>query len=83
MEINTSNDYWVSVGENLPNHTLSKEGFGKYVVAKSIMGPPLFRTKQEAFRFAAWVMLCAEVLPDEPEQMGVTFDDVVDAIKNT
>jgi len=42
---------------------------------------PQFTTKQQAYRFAAWLVFMAEMLPDEP--MDHTFLEIADAIKNT
>jgi hypothetical protein len=45
---------------------------------------PTFRTKQEAYRFAAWLVEMAEVhLPDEEGCELHTFEAVREAIRNT
>jgi hypothetical protein len=43
--------------------------------------PPTLRTRQQAYRFAAWVVAMAEILPDEPQDD--TFLDILHAIRNT
>lgn len=43
---------------------------------------PTFRTRHEAYRFAAWLTLQAEMLKPEPGQPE-TFEEVLEAIKNT
>jgi len=81
-EVNTQNDYAISVGQNLPNHTTSLVGRGKYV-RQMISNFPIFRTKQEAYRYAAYLMLLAEnSLPDEEGCELHTFTAVVNAITN-
>lgn len=79
--VETVNDWVIGAGENLPNHSASLAGFGKFV-RQSIPDVPLFRKKQEAFRYAAWLITQAERLPDEPGQDGVTWEQVLDAVRN-
>lgn len=43
---------------------------------------PVFSTKQQAWRFAAYVLTTAEVLPDD-ETQPFTFDEYLTALKNT
>jgi hypothetical protein len=42
---------------------------------------PQFKTKQQAYRFAAWLINMAELLPDET--LDHSFDEVNEAIRNT
>lgn len=42
---------------------------------------PTYRTKQEAYRYAAWLLFMADCLPDEPSKH--TFEEVSQAILNT
>lgn len=82
-EICVDNEYLLSCGQNLPNHTMSQAGRGKYV-AQSIASIPMFRTKQAAFRYAAWLIELADgQLPDELDAASPTFDEVRNAIRNT
>ena len=83
IPINTVNEFMVSTGQNLPNHSSSLAGLPKFV---SIIGggkPMQFRTKQTIYRLAAWLLCLAEVkdLPDEPG--AHTFEQVLEAIRNT
>lgn len=58
--------------------------FGLGCQANSVVRPirfPEFLTKQQAFRFAAWLVFISEVLPDEP--LDHTFLEIAEAIKNT
>lgn len=57
----------------------------------SVLGPsssvgsmfvnPRVVTKQQAYRFAAWTVVLAELLPDEDPPS--TFEEVMKAIRNT
>lgn len=42
---------------------------------------PRFRTRQQAYRFAAWLNAMADTLPNEPRQH--TYDQISKAIRNT
>lgn len=46
---------------------------------------PVFRSRQQAFRFAAWLATMAETLPDEtPEATHAhSFEEILAAIQNT
>lgn len=82
-EINTLNEYGLSAGENLPNHSTAMRGRAKFIrqVQPNV---PTFRTKQEAYRFAAWLVEMAEVhLPDEDGCELHTFEAMRHAIQNT
>lgn len=81
-EINTTNDFIIGFGENLPNHSTSIAGKGKYV-RQMRSDVPTFRDRQTAYRFCAYVLMMADLLPDEEGQEGFTFDDVCSAISNT
>jgi len=80
-EIPIDNEYLLGLGENLPNHSQSQIGRGKYITPK-VTQVPLFRTKQSAYRFAGWLVTMAEMLPDEDERK-LTFHQIVKAIRNT
>lgn len=79
IEVDAANDYMIGLGENLPNHSLSQMGRSKFVRQK-VAGMPTFRTQQEAFRYAAWLVSMAEVLPHEDGEH--TFEQVLDAVRN-
>lgn len=78
--VNCENEYAIVTGENLPNHSTSMLGRGKFVKVGSVSAP-VFRTKQEAYRFCAWVICYADVLPDE-EDNAYSFEEVREAIEN-
>ena len=80
--IKVINDYMISSGENLPNHSASAMGRGKFI-RQSRPDIPTFRDRQTAFRYAAYIILMADLLPDDDGQEGVTFPEVLDAIRNT
>lgn len=82
VEIETINDWAIHLGQNLPNHTASLKGRGKFV-RQGISEAPTFRTRQEAFRYAAWLISVAEVLPDEEGCEAHDFDAILTAVRNT
>lgn len=79
--VNTLNEFVLMAGENLPNHTTTLAGRGKFV-ASGAQRPPQFRTKQEVYRFCAWALLMADAhsLPDEPGEH--TLEEVMEACRN-
>lgn len=81
--VETTNDYGLACGQNLPNHSASMAGRGKFV-RQVIPKVPEFRTKQEAYRYAAWLATLAEThLPDDKDSESHTFEEVQNAIRNT
>lgn len=66
MNINTSNDFFF--GSN-----------GREVVP---MLPVVIRTREQAFRTAAWIQIMGEMLPSEGDGT-VEMGDVIEAIENT
>lgn len=81
-EIDTRNEWFLAAGQNLPNHSTSLEGRGRFV-RQSIPVVPTFRNKQEAYRFAAWLITLAENhLPDEEGCESHTFEEVMKAIRS-
>lgn len=81
--VETLNDYALHAGKNLPNHSTSMAGLGKFVT-QGVPTVPLFRTKQDAYRYAAWLCTLAEVvLPDAPGCHDHTFEAVRDAVRNS
>lgn len=78
--VNTLNEYMFHMGRNLPNHTMSENGRGQFVrVGRG--DAPVFRTKQEIYRFCAWALTLGEELPDE--EGSHTLDEVTAAIHNS
>lgn len=80
--IETRNDFALAAGENLPNHSASMLGRGKFI-RQSRSDVPTIRDRQTAYRYAAWLVLMADMLPDDEGQEGITFDDVLSAISDT
>lgn len=80
--IQTINDHALHLGQNLPNHSTSLAGRGKYI-AQGVALPPLWRTRQDAYRYAAWLITMAEALPNEDDCEAHTFEVVLDAVRNT
>jgi hypothetical protein len=79
-EVDTTNEYGLSSGKNLPNNTHSMKGQATFIKPMTFE-PPIFRTKQSAYRFAGWLLTMAEVLPDEPG--AHTLEQITQAIRNT
>lgn len=70
-EINTANDALVMFGANLPNHTVSQSGRGKWVRIGTT-GITTFRDRQSVYRAAAWLLALTQKheLPNEnPEEL--------------
>lgn len=80
-QINTLNEWAVSAGTNMPNHTTTMRGRGKFIkLSKS--DPVILRTKQEAYRLAAYILIMAE-LQDLPNEDGAhTLEQITNAICN-
>ena len=79
-DVNTENEYALMTGQNLPNHTMTAVGKGRFVKV-GFPSVPTFRTRQQAFRFCAYALLLADVLPDEPGAHD--FETVLEAVKNS
>lgn len=77
--LNVSNEFAVNSGTNMPNHSMSMRGRGKYVQVGTGT-PPVLRTRQEVYRFVAHLLHHADLidLPDEPD--AVELDDLIAAI---
>lgn len=78
----TTNQFALQVGENLPNHTMSALGMGRFI-RTGVNGPLVFRTKQSVYRMCAYLMIMAEAhkLADEPGEH--TYQEVEEAIQNS
>jgi len=83
FEVDTTNEFAVGFGQNLPNHSTSLAGRGKFV-RQSSPEFPVFRTKQQAYRYAAYLVELADGadLPDEDGAEEHTFEVVRNAIRN-
>lgn len=80
--IETENTFALHAGQNLPNHTTTMQGKGRYV-AQGVPYPANFRDKQAAYRYAAWLITLAEVhLPDVEDCESHDFAAVLDAVRN-
>lgn len=77
-DVNSENEHGVRTGTNLPNHSMSKKGLGRFVTS----GPAVFRQRQAVYRHAAWLLCLAELLPEEDDQTGVTFEQILEAVRN-
>jgi hypothetical protein len=81
-EVNTLNDWLIGGGQNLPNHSASVMGRAQFI-RQSRSDIPTFRDRHSAYRYAAYLLTLAETLPDEEGQEGITFSEVLDAIRGT
>lgn len=77
--VDTLNEFVMMSGQNMPNHTTSQAGRGKFIKI-GVPDSPVFRTKQQLYRFVAYAMAMAFVLPDEDGQH--TYEEVEHAIRN-
>lgn len=80
VPVNPVNEFILTSGQNLPNHSKSIAGRGKFV-RPALQNIPEFRTRQEAYRFCAWAITMADLLPDEDG--AHTFEQVLEAVHNT
>lgn len=79
--IRTDTDHVVLYGENLPNHSTSLAGRGRYVRISpqtATTTVPIFRTRQEAYRLAANLLCTAQELPNEDN--AHTWDEILEAV---
>jgi hypothetical protein len=78
---NLLNSYVVTRGENLPNHSTSLSGRGKFVGVS--VYPIQVRTAQEAFKLAAWLVAMTEdYLPDEEDDER-SFEEVLEKVRES
>lgn len=80
----TDNEFIVLSGQNLPNHTASLQGLGKFVTFGTGV-VPIIRTRDALFRMIAHMINKAEQIDLPPESQGegvdpYTLDDYIDAI---
>lgn len=79
--MNSQTEFVVMAGQNLPNHSESLAGRGKYVRING-HNPnnniPLFRTRESAYRLAAHLLCAAQGLPTEDEV--ITWDEMLDLV---
>lgn len=78
--IDIKNEFNVRSGKNLPNHSAAMRGHAKFVKPMRD-GMPTFRTRQSAYRFAAWLIAVTDQveLPDEEDQ-PFEFEDILMAV---
>lgn len=80
-EVNTANEYLFSSGINLMHSSLARRGRAKYIIPAFPIGP--LRTKQAAYRLAAWVKVMAETHGLPEEEGAHTFSEIEEAIRNS
>lgn len=76
--ISVENVHGVRIGANLPFHTTTKQGRGTFITTSGV-GNPVFRTRQEVYRYMAWLLLYTPALPDEDPNHS--FECIIDAVK--
>lgn len=81
VPVNTTNDFGLMAGQNLPNHSASMRNRAKFV-RQIRMDVPQFRDRQTAYRYAAYLITLAEMLPNEDGCDGHTFAEVLNAVQN-
>lgn len=79
IPVNTLNEWAISSGRNLDNHSASLAGRSAFI-RQGHPQVPTFRTKQAAFRYAAYLVTMAELLPDEDG--AHEYEEVLHAIQN-
>lgn len=78
VPIDTRNEYSLHTGANLPNHTATLAGRGKFVTV-GVPDAPVFRTKQSVYRFCAYLLSMAEILADEEGEHS--YEEILEAIQ--
>lgn len=78
---NTANEFLIGYGKNLPNHSESMRGRAGFI-RQGVSGIPIFRTREQAFRYAAHLAAQAELLPHEEEDEPFTFEQVLNAVRS-
>lgn len=68
--------------------TINDQFVGSFNNGVVVQAPKPMRTKQDAYRHAAWIVAIAEMLPNDPAQVddaGIpyTLDDYLQAVENT
>ena len=79
IPVNTLNEWAISSGQNMENTTYAMNDRAKFI-RQGDPRVPTFRTKQEAFRYAAYLVTMAALLPDE--EGAHDFEEVIHAIQN-
>jgi hypothetical protein len=79
--VDTTNFFAVHAGSNMEQSTWAQKGLGKWVSIGANI-PVVCRTKQAAYRLAAWLVVLAEAndLPDE--EVASDLDAVIAAVEN-
>lgn len=76
--VDAGNEYLIRADKNLPNHSMTLQGRGAFV-RQSTPDVPIFRTRQAAYRYAAWLVeLAGHNLPDE--EGSHSFEDIREAL---
>lgn len=80
LPVKTDSEHVILVGENLPNHSTTLAGLGKFVriSPQSNNTVPICRTRQSAYRLAANLLANCQDLPHEDPPS--TWDDVLGAV---
>jgi hypothetical protein len=76
---NTINEFLLSLHTYVSDDSETLNGIGRYV-RQNRPTVPSFHTRQAAYRYAAWLILFADMLPNE--EGGHSFVEVEAAIAN-
>lgn len=80
IPVDTTNAYAVHAGTNMMHSTHAMAGRAKWVAIGAQVKVAV-RTKQEAYRLAAWLVVLAEA-NDLPDEEGAhDFDTVIEAVE--
>lgn len=75
-EVDSRNEFVVVAGENMPNHSTTLMGRGKFV---QFGQPRPMRTKQEMYRLIGWCLAYVDTLPDD--DTGATLESIQEKIE--
>lgn len=78
--INITNDFCLSGGYTIPPSGLIKD---REPYIRPLMVNPQFRTKQQVYRFVAWLTTMAEVMRLPDEEVPSTMEEILQAVRNS
>lgn len=79
------NQFAVAAGVNLPNHSKTMAGRGRFLAIRNTTGNGIvLRTRTEALRLAGWLLVLADIhnLPWE-DDTEVSLEEMIEAIRRT
>lgn len=79
-KINIANDFCLSGGYTIPDSGLVRD---RKPYIRPLMVNPQFCTKQQVYRFVAWLTTMAEVMRLPDEEVPSTMEEILQAVRNS